>query len=201
MHFYPIWLIILYIWPEQADIAKNGNTGKKVHSYPLPLFVHSFVCSAVVECRSLSWPGLPDGRGSGVWQYPIFHSCGVYHKAIESLPLIVGIEGSITAAPRKVLYEHSEYSPDYQSCRTLALCLTGDYWMRRQGTVIPYLGIGVGMAQRMSFYGDFVPDRIIGLAVNPRAGIQIWNRMRVTLEARLTHKLYNVAALRVGYCF
>ena len=137
----------------------------------------------------------------GYGNIPLFILTSEYHKAIESLPLVVGIEGSITAAPRKVLYEHSEYSPDYQSCRTLALCLTGDYWMHRQGTVIPYLGIGVGMAQRMSSYGDFVPDRIIGLAVIPRAGIQIWNRMRVTLEARLTHKLYNVAALRVGYCF
>lgn len=146
-------------------------------------------------------PVYPMAEVQGYGNIPLFILTSEYHKAIESLPLVVGIEGSITAAPRKVLYEHSEYSPDYQSCRTLALCLTGDYIIRKKGGAVPYLGIGVGMAQRVSFYGDFVPDRIIGLAVNPRAGILLWNRMRVTLEARLTHKLYNVAALRVGYCF
>lgn len=65
-----------------------------------------------------------------------------------------------------------------------------------------FVGTGLGVAQLVGTTnsGDF--ERLpIGVAFQPRLGIQCWGHLRVYLEANITCDIYNTAALTLGWAF
>ena len=142
----------------------------------------------------------PLSTAPGYGNIPFLSLAAEYRYEIPESTFSIGFENAISGAARKVLFEHSDASADYQSCRTLSFCLTGDYRFRTE-RLVPFIGIGAGVAQRASFELDFIPERTWSVCANPRCGVILGRHFRVTLEARLTHRLYNTVGLRLGYCF
>ena len=91
--------------------------------------------------------------------------------------------------------------------RTASLSVTSDYYFNRGGKVSPFVGVGVGLAQRVTTISDSeyvsAPMRLnpAGGVLTPRIGVEFWNHLRLTIDARLTHRDYNTVEFRIGYAF
>lgn len=123
----------------------------------------------------------------------------------ESAPVSVGCELNIVAAVRS--RNSSAGNSTASSCRTASLSVTSDYYFNRGGKVSPFVGAGVGLAMRESVISDSGYDYAgmrgypFGGVFTPRIGVELWNHLRVTVDARLTHRDYNVIGFRIGYAF
>ena len=124
-----------------------------------------------------------------------------YMRGFGDSGLWAGAEVAVGAAARKVLWPVSETSSDYESCRTVSLCLAADVafagWERGEA----FVGVSAGVAQRATFCPDLAADRVVGPCVNPRFGLVLWDRMKVSLEGRFTHGYYNTVGMRIGFVF
>lgn len=124
-----------------------------------------------------------------------------YMRNIPGSPIWMGPEGAVGAAVRKVLEPLSESSDEYASCRTVSFCFAVDvaFWRWNRGEA--FVGTGLGVAQRASFDPALSLDDVLGPCVNPRFGVVLWDRMKVSLEGRFTHGYYSTVGMRIGYCF
>jgi hypothetical protein len=157
-------------------------------------------------------------QGHGRWEvsagavYPMFSVEGYgnvpfgsvavsYGRVRDGSPFALWFEGALTAAPRKVLAPESEYSSQFESCRTVSLSMVPEFSFRLGGSVDFFVGAGFGVAHRATFRSEFDPGTPLGVCVSPRAGFLFRDRLKVTAGCRLTHRLYDVVGLRLGYCF
>ena len=122
-----------------------------------------------------------------------------YGRVRDSSPFALWFEGALTAAPRKVLLQQTDSS--FESCRTISLCLVPEFSLWAGDRMDVFVGSGIGVAHRSTFYCEFDPGNVLGVCVNPCAGVVLRDRIKVTLEARLTTRLYNTVGVRIGYCF
>ena len=124
-----------------------------------------------------------------------------YSRNVPASRLWLGTELGISAAARKVLEPISSSAADYESCRTFSFSFSTDFTFVRWDIGELQAGAALGVAQRATFCPSFSLDEEVGLFVNPRVSVILWDRMKVTLEGRLTHSFYDTVGMRVGYVF
>ena len=115
-----------------------------------------------------------------------------------------GVEGYLSAVPRKVLWEHADHESDYYSWRNLSCALTAEYRPFREG-LKPFVGTAVGVTQT----ADNAPqsnhkDRgVVGLMIAPRIGVQPFRHFRLTAEFRWIPRApeFNQVGARIGFVF
>lgn len=139
----------------------------------------------------------PEGYGN----VPFASLAVSYGRFKEGSPFALWFEGALCAAPRKVLAPAGEYSSKFESCRTLSLSLVPELSFGMGAKAAVVAGCGFGVAQRATFCSEFDPGTPLGVCVSPRVGFLFWDRLKVVAECRLTHRLYDVVGVRVGYCF
>ncbi len=80
-----------------------------------------------------------------------------------------------------------------------------DYYFHHGKFLSAFVGTGLGLAQRNTISSDI--DNSIGICpsygpvISPRIGVELWNHVRFSIEARITQRDYNIAAFRIGYSF
>lgn len=112
-------------------------------------------------------------------------------------PWAVGVLMQVDAAVREQ-NNHLYSSDDWQSYRTIAFALSGEYNLRQGQKVNPFVSIAVGMASTESF-GDSEddPQRTSPLFL-PKIGVELWHFLRVSAYTKLTRKGYNTAGITLG---
>ena len=149
---------------------------------------------------------------------PVFNGEGMYRdwaiaslslevrKNFDNTPMDAGIELALSANL------HRWHEPEKQpgllqhglGLRTMSVCAVADYNYYENKTLQLFAGGGIGVAQRIQSYPGFTPYNdvpVIGVCVNPRAGIELWDFLRLTAELRLTSKLFCSYSLRLGISF
>lgn len=115
-----------------------------------------------------------------------------------------GIEGYLSAVPRKVLWEHADHEAGYYSWRNLSACLTAEY-RPSAGSLNPFAGLAAGITQRAdSAPGELSPNReLLGPMIAPRIGVQLWRHLRFTAEFRWVPGAaeFNQVEARIGFIF
>ena len=119
---------------------------------------------------------------------------------LQDIPVSVGAVAYLCNSVRS----KDSYSTD-NSQRIASLSLTGDYNFMEGSKVSPFIGIELGYAQRHTISSSF-DDNIgncsnNGFVVSPRIGVEVWNHVRLTLDARITQRDYNVVCFGLGYAF
>ena len=144
-------------------------------------------------------PVYPLAVVEGYGNFPFACLAFSYDRQIGDGGFRLGLEGALTAAPRKVLLQQTDSS--FESCRTISLCLVPEFSLWAGDRMDVFVGSGIGVAHRSTFYREFDPGNVLGVCVNPCVGVVLRDRIKVTLEARLTTRLYNTVGVRIGYCF
>lgn len=149
---------------------------------------------------------------------PMFNGEGMYRdwaiaslslevrKNFDNIPMDAGIELALSANL------HRWHEPEKQpgllqhglGLRTMSICAVADYNYYENKTLQLFAGGGIGIAQRIQSYPGFTPYNdvpVIGVCVNPRTGIELWDFLRLTAELRLTSKLFCSYSLRLGISF
>ena len=150
---------------------------------------------------------VPMFNGEGMYRDWAIASLAVeLRKNFSDIPMDAGIELAISANL------HRWHEPEKQpgllqhglGLRTMSICAVADYNYYENKTLQLFAGGGIGIGQRIQSYPGFIPYGdvpVIGLCVNPRAGIELWDFLRLTTELRLTSKLFCSYSLRLGISF
>jgi len=126
----------------------------------------------------------------------------------SQLPLSAGINLNMRNAVRedKSAKNHSSSWTDYtSSLRTVSFSVTADWNFRQGKNVSPFAGLGLGVGSKTEVEdgtGKYSCSGNKGTVVAvPRIGVELWNHLRITLDAQFSQKYYNTFAIRVGYAF
>lgn len=88
---------------------------------------------------------------------------------------------------------------------TFRLGVTSDYNFRQGRNVNPFAGLGIGYASNslnMNYSDiDNTNDGRNTFYFSPRAGVELWRHLRLTLQANLICKYYSNVGLTVGVVF
>lgn len=124
-------------------------------------------------------------------------------KDLYALPISVGADLFVASSARQKEKLDGGHSSNSQ--RMAGIAAVCDYNFLKGGTVSFFAGTGIGIAQRRTIRSGI--DNGIGICpeygpvISPRVGIELWNHLRITAEARFTQRDYNVFAFRIGYAF
>ena len=122
-------------------------------------------------------------------------------KNLSSLPIAVGADFFVaTSARQKEKLEGGHSSNSQRMAGIAAVC---DYHLFQDQPVSLFIGTGIGVSQRHTIRSGI--DTNIGICseygpvVSPRIGMELWKHVRISAEARITQRDYNVIAFRIGY--
>lgn len=123
---------------------------------------------------------------------------------LNSLPMSVGLEAAWTSAA--VTRSAIDAGQATSNCNSAALSLTADYYLRRGGRTAFFIGAGVGIADRYRLQTDtdyaYNPlKHAAGCVFTPHIGVEFWNHLRLTLDARIAGRDYSTVEFRIGYAF
>ena len=124
-------------------------------------------------------------------------------KDLYSLPISVGADLFVASSARQKEKLDGEHSSNSQ--RMAGIAAVCDYYFLQGEAVSSFVGSGIGLVQRHTIMSGI--DNGIGVCseygpvISPRVGIELWNHLRITAEARFTQRDYNVFAFRIGYVF
>lgn len=97
-------------------------------------------------------------------------------------------------------YEHL-YNDDYdrwQSNRTLALALTGEYNFRQGTKINPFLGAALGVAFNDVVGDKYFPSKGTSMLFAPRIGVEFIHHIRLMAQFNICRKGYNNFSLTLG---
>lgn len=195
--------------------------------WPILLILISFLCVSIpAEAQyyekkvreQKSFLKTLEFEPSVAFTVPMFNGEGMYRdwaiaslslevrKNFDNIPMDAGIELALSANL------HRWHEPEKQpgllqhglGLRTMSVCAVADYNYYENKTLQLFAGGGIGIAQRIQSYPGFTPYNdvpVIGVCVNPRTGIELWDFLRLTAELRLTSKLFCSYSLRLGISF
>lgn len=114
---------------------------------------------------------------------------------LRRLPIDIGAELNFNNASRSV-------SGDDQGFCLNSLQAVADYNFLRGHKVSPFVGLGLGAGDRdISGWGESMADEGGTFCVTPRAGVELFRHLRLTLDARIASKYYNTVGFSIGYVF
>lgn len=88
-----------------------------------------------------------------------------------------------------------------QSNRSIAFAITGDYNFRKGSRISPFVGAVAGASFRDALNDVLYPSSGTSPIFAPRAGIEFWNRWRLTYTLGFTHRGFNNQELSIGFVF
>lgn len=97
-------------------------------------------------------------------------------------------------------YEHL-YNDGYdrwQSNRTLAIALTGDYNFRQGTKINPFIGTAIGVAFNDVVGDKYFPSKGTSMLFSPRVGVEFLYHIRVAAQFNICRKGYNNFCLSLG---
>lgn len=112
---------------------------------------------------------------------------------IKKSPFDIGAEAYMGNAIRHYLEEK-------MSLRYFSFSAFGDYNYHRGYKVSPFIGMGVGLASCNNIKGSYGEEGT-SLLFTPRVGMELFNHLRLTFDARIGRKGYNTVGLSIGYVF
>lgn len=115
---------------------------------------------------------------------------------LKRVPMDIGAEVYVGSAVR-------ESEGWDMSNRTAALSAVADYNFSRGRGVSTFVGMGVGLLSRYDVIeGNYGKEgsKVLG-CITPRAGVELWRHLRLTLEHRFCIDGYSTVGLSVGYVF
>lgn len=124
-------------------------------------------------------------------------------RNLSSLPIAVGADLFVASSARQKDRPEGGHSSNSQ--RMAGIAAVCDYNLFQDKPVSFFIGTGIGVSQRHTIRSGI--DTNIGICseygpiVSPRIGVELWKHLRVSAEARLTQRDYNVIAFRIGYSF
>lgn len=119
---------------------------------------------------------------------------------ISASPISIGADINLATANRILKKDNGKHSDNVQ--RMASLSVVCDWNFRQSRNFSYFVGLGIGGCQRESMKTGI--DNSIGICPSygiiaaPRFGIEVWNHLRLTLEARFTQRDYNLIAFRLG---
>jgi len=152
-----------------------------------PLRVQNFEGSIGLlrNCLSL---GADKDSEAGVTSLPLLLASAEIRFNFPNTPWDIGVCYSHFDAP----YTHPIYS-DFEGNGTFMIGVCSHYNLRQGRKVNPYFGLGAGIA-----LWDPYHDKV-GLAVEPRIGVEFVQHIRLSLECQLSRKYYNAVGLTLGF--
>lgn len=97
-------------------------------------------------------------------------------------------------------YEHL-YNDDYdrwQSNRTLALAMTGNYNFRQGSKINPFIGTAIGVAFNDVVGDKYFPSMGTSMLFSPRVGVELFYHLRISTQYNICRKGYNNLSLTLG---
>lgn len=148
----------------------------------------------------LSYP-IRNINGSAVVEVEGLNMGLEFRYNLPSLPMSIGADLSIASANR-ALPKPNNGKHFHNTQRMTSLAAVCDWNFRQGRTVALFTGIGTGIAQRETIKSG-IDNGIgmcptLGMYAAPRIGVELWNHLRLTIEAKFTQRDYNVVAFRLG---
>ena len=116
---------------------------------------------------------------------------------LRRVPIDLGVQLSLGSAV-------SSYNDDDLSCRTSHLFhFVADYNFNRGAKVSPFVGLTMGLNGYDVVEGELNDDSdgSGGFGFCPRAGVELWRHLRLTLSCNVARNHYNYLGFNVGYAF
>lgn len=138
---------------------------------------------------------------------------GGYHTGKSQASATLGIEGrynfkgtpwdcglmlDLSAARRDYKHLFNEGNSHWQSNRTLALALTGDYNFLQGKKVNPFIGAGIGVAFNDVVGDEYFPSKGTSMFFAPRVGVEIFYHCRISTQCNLSKKGHNNLSITLG---
>lgn len=139
---------------------------------------------------------------------------GGYHDGKQLLSAALGIEGrynfkgtpwdcglmlDISTARRGYNYLYDEGNDSWQSNRTVALAVTGDYNFRQGTKINPFVGAALGIASNDVVGDQYFPAKGTSMIFAPRAGVEFLSHIRLMTQLNVCRKGYNNLSLTLGF--
>ncbi len=138
---------------------------------------------------------------------------GGYHTGKSQIGASLGLEGrynfkgtpwdcglmlDLSTARRGYEHLYNDGYDRWQSNRTLALALTGDYNFRQGNKFNPFAGTAIGVA-----YNDVVGDKYfpftgMSMLFAPRVGVELLYHFRITAQFNISRKGFHNLSLAIG---
>ena len=109
----------------------------------------------------------------------------------KGLPWDCGLMLDLSTARRGYNHLYDEGNDRWQSNRTLALALTGDYNFRQGKKVNPFLGTGIGVAFNDVVGDKYFPSKGTSMFFSPRVGVEFFHHVLISAQSNLCRKGYN----------
>lgn len=113
----------------------------------------------------------------------------------SDIPFDCGIRGAFTKIGHDQHWAYGDYwSHDYTNNGSVAA--VGDWQLNRGGNIAPFIGVGIGAA----FHGHHGINSTTALFL-PRFGMEIFDRLRISVGAELSKREFNTMNLTLGWTF
>ncbi|WP_289289478.1 hypothetical protein [uncultured Muribaculum sp.] len=141
---------------------------------------------------------------------------GGYHTGKAQISASLGIEGrynikgtpwdcglmlDLSTARRGYEHLYNDGYDRWQSNRTLALALTGDYNLRQGTKINPFAGMALGVGFNDVVGDKYFPTKGTSFYAAPRIGVEFLYHIRVCAQLNLCRKGYNNFSLSLGFVF
>ena len=139
---------------------------------------------------------------------------GGYHSGKSQISVSVGLEGrynfkgtpwdcglmlELSTARRGYNHLFEEGNDRWQSNRTLALALTGDYNFCQGKKVNPFIGTGIGVGFNDVVGDKYFPSKGTSMFFSPRVGVEFLYHFRVSAQCNICRKGYNNMSISLGF--
>lgn len=138
---------------------------------------------------------------------------GDYHTGKPQISASLGLEGrynfkgtpwdcgimlDLSTARRGYEHLYNDGYDRWQSNRTLALALTGDYNFRQGTKINPFIGTAIGVAFNDVVGDKYFPSKGTSMLFSPRVGVELFYHLRISAQFNICRKGYNNFSLALG---
>lgn len=139
---------------------------------------------------------------------------GGYHDGKSQVSATLGIEGrynfkgtpwdcgmmlDLSTARRGYEHLYNDGYDRWQSNRTLALAITGDYNFRQGKKINPFVGTALGVGFNDVVGDKYFPSKGTSMIFAPRIGVEFMYHIRLTAQFNVCRKGYNNLGITVGF--
>lgn len=138
---------------------------------------------------------------------------GEYHTGKSQIGASLGLEGrynfkgapwdcglmlDLSTARRGYEHLYNDGYDRWQSNRTLALAITGDYNFRQGTKINPFVGTALGVAFNDVVGDNYFPSTGTSMLFSPRVGIEFLYHFRIAAQFNLCRKGYHNLSVTLG---
>lgn len=138
---------------------------------------------------------------------------GGYHTGESQIGAALGLEGrynfkgtpwdcgfmlDLSTARRGYEHLYHDGYDRWQSNRTLAFAVTGDYNFRQGTKVNPFIGTAIGVAFNDVVGDNYFPSNGISMLFSPRVGVDLLYHLRVAAQFNICREGYNNLSVTLG---